>query len=87
MRLSHALFRYLRKENLLVGTRMSMMDTLAVLIEQQAKDSEEEREKRREGREDERAGGGGEGDQVKKSSSFVRQSFFNDTLVIRIYIH
>lgn len=50
---------------------------------------EREREKRKErktrglnGREE-----GGEGDHVKKSSSFVCQSFYDDTVVIRIYIH
>lgn len=47
---------------------------------------EREREKRERrgvnGREE-----GGEGDHVKKSSSFVCQSFYNDTVVIRIYIH
>lgn len=30
---------------------------------------------------------GGEGDHVKKSSSFVCQSFYDDKVVIRIYIH
>lgn len=36
---------------------------------------------------DDRTEEGGERDYVKKSSSFVCQSFYNDTVVIRIYIH
>lgn len=49
-----------------------------------------EREKERKERERRGVNGreeGGEGDHVKKSSSFVCQSFYNDTVVIRIYIH
>jgi hypothetical protein len=46
------------------------------------KETEREREK-----DDERTEEGGEGDHVKKSSSFVCQSFYDDTVVIRIYIH
>ncbi len=38
-------------------------------------------------RDDERTEEGGERDHVKKSSAFVCQSFYNDTVVIRIYIH
>jgi hypothetical protein len=64
-----------------------MIDTLlGTAIEQQAKDREREREREREKRDDERTEGGG-GNYVKKSSSFVCQSFYYDTVVIRIYIH
>lgn len=77
------------------GTRTAMIDTLLKMIEQQAKDREKrrvnEREGEREKRNDERTEGGEEeeeGDHVKKSSSLVCQSFYNDTVVvIRIYIH
>ena len=93
MQLSHAYFRYLRmyieRCVCVFGTRMAMIDTLLTTIEQQAKDEARERGKRKErktrelnGREE-----GGEGDHVKKSSSFVCQSFYDDTVVIRIYIH
>jgi len=61
------------------GTRTTMIDTLLTTIEQQAR----EREKK----DDERTEEGGERDHVKKSSSFVCQSFYDDTVVIRIYIH
>ena len=69
------------------GTRMAMIDTLLMTIEQQAKDEEREREKRERERRVNGREEGGEGDHVKKSSSFVCQSFYNDTVVIRIYIH
>jgi hypothetical protein len=49
--------------------------------------AEGKRAKEREKRNDERTEEGGEGDHVKKSSSFVCQSFYDDTVVIRIYIH
>jgi len=63
------------------GTRTTMIDTLLTTIEQQA------REREREKKDDERTEEGGENDHVKKSSSFVCQSFYDDTVVIRIYIH
>jgi hypothetical protein len=62
------------------GTRTTMIDTLLTTIEQQAR----EREKKTMS---ERTEEGGERDHVKKSSSFVCQSFYDDTVVIRIYIH
>jgi hypothetical protein len=59
-----------------------MIDTLLATIEQQAKDreGEGEGEKEAEKRDDERTEEGGEGDHVKKSSSFVCQSFYDDTV-------
>ncbi len=49
--------------------------------------TERKKAKEREERDDERTEEGGEGDHVKKSSSFVCQSFYDDIVVIRIYIH
>jgi hypothetical protein len=91
MLLSHALFRYLRRERVYMCVYMALecqwLTHSSRRLNSRQKDRQRDREKESEKRDDERTEEGGEGDHVKKSSSFVCQSFYDDTVVIRIYIH
>jgi len=90
MLLSHALFRYLRRESVCVCMYIWHSNTNDWHTPRDDWTAgKRQRGKEKEKRDDERTEEGGEeGDHVKKSSSFVCQSFYNDTVVvIRIYIH